>query len=83
MVPLGLTATAAATNTAIQKKIFESSTTTLINSDDVMKDITKIVKSLEDSGFLIKGVSKRIKNNTKEQNTRLLACCWVHKTTVY
>ena len=27
----------------------------------------KIVKSLEDSGFLLKGVSKAIKNGAKEQ----------------
>ena len=32
-----------------------------------MNDITKIVKSLEESGLLIKGVSKTIKNEAKEQ----------------
>ena len=32
-----------------------------------MNDIIKIVKSLEESGLLIKGVSKTIKNEEKEQ----------------
>ena len=32
-----------------------------------MTDILKIVKSLEDSGILLKGVSKTIKNEAKEQ----------------
>ena len=31
-----------------------------------MNDITKIVKSFEESGLLIKGVSKTIKNEAKE-----------------
>ena len=32
-----------------------------------MKDIKKIVKSLEECGLMIKGVSKTIKNEAKEQ----------------
>ena len=32
-----------------------------------MEGIVKIVKSLEDSGFLLKGVSETIQNDTKEQ----------------
>ena len=32
-----------------------------------MNDILKIVKSLEESGLLIKGISKTIKNKAKEQ----------------
>ena len=32
-----------------------------------MNDIMKIVKFLEESGFLIKGVSEKIKNEAKEQ----------------
>ena len=35
-----------------------------------MKDILKIVKSIEDSGFL-EGVSGRIKNEAKEQKRRI------------
>ena len=34
-----------------------NNTTTLIMSNDEMKDIVEIVKSLEDSGLLLKGVS--------------------------
>ena len=58
---------ASATDVAIQKKIFGSGRTTLMISNEEMDDIMKIVKSLEDSGFLIKGVSERVKNEAKEQ----------------
>ena len=37
-----------------------------------MNDIMKIVKSLEESGLVIKGVSETIKNETKEQKWRFL-----------
>ena len=36
--------------------------TTLIISNEEMNDIIKIVKSLEESGLLIKGVSETIQN---------------------
>ena len=48
-------------------------TTTLIISNDSMEDIIKIVKSLEDSGLLLKGVSETIYNKTKEQNGGFLS----------
>ena len=35
-----------------------------------MKDISKIVKSLEDSGLLLEGVSETTKKETKEQKGR-------------
>ena len=38
-----------------------------------MKDIIKIVKSLEDSGLLLKGVSKTIQNEAKEQKGGFLS----------
>ena len=38
-----------------------------------MEDIMKIVKSLEESGLLIKGISETIKNETKEQKGRLIS----------
>ena len=41
--------------------------TILIISNEEMNDIMKIVKSLEESGLLIKGVSETIKNEAKEQ----------------
>ena len=45
----------------------------LIISNDEMEDIIKIVKSLEDSGLLLKGVSKTIQNEEKEQKGRFLS----------
>ena len=36
-------------------------------SNDEMEDILKIVKSLEDSGLLLKGLSETIKNEVKKQ----------------
>ena len=38
-----------------------------------MKEILKIVKSLEDSGVLLKGVSETIKNESKEQKGGFLS----------
>ena len=35
-----------------------------------MNDIIKIVQALEDSNILLKGVTKTIKNETKEQKGR-------------
>ena len=36
--------------------------TTLIISNDEIKDIIKIVESLEDSGLLLKGVTETVQN---------------------
>ena len=47
--------------------MFECGNSTLIISNEKMNNIMKIVKSLEESGLLIKGVSETIKNETKEQ----------------
>ena len=60
LVPLGLTAAASATDATIQKKIFESGMTTLIITNEEMNDIMKILKSLEESGVLIKCIKKNI-----------------------
>ena len=43
---------------------------TLIISNEEMNDIMKIVKSLEESSLLIKGVTETIKNEAKEQRGR-------------
>ena len=69
---LGLTAAVSA-DTAINKKILRSGTTILIISNDEMNDILKIVKSLEDSGVLLKGVNETIKNEAKEQKGGFLS----------
>ena len=70
LIPLGLTA-AAATDAAIHPKIFGSGVTIIISNEET-NDIRKIVKSLEESGLLIKGVSETIKNEAKEQKGRFL-----------
>ena len=67
LIPLRLTAEASATDAAIHKKMSGSGNTTLITSNEEMNDIIKIVKSLEEYGLLIKGISEKIKNETKEQ----------------
>ena len=46
--------------------MFRSGNTTLIISNEEMNDIMKVVRSLEESGLLIKGVSETIKNEAKE-----------------
>ena len=50
-----------------------SQTTTLIISNEGMIDKMKIVKALEDSNILLKGISKIIKNETKEQKGGFLS----------
>ena len=66
LIPLGLTAAAAAAaaDAGIQKKILgsgrHSSSTTLIISNKDIEDLIKIVKSLEDSGLLLKGVTESV-----------------------
>ena len=72
LIPSGLTAAASATNRAFHKKMFRSGFTTLIISNEKMNDIMKIVKPLEESGLLIKGVSKTIKNEAKENKREFL-----------
>ena len=64
---LRITAAASAIDAWIQKKIHGSETTTLIISNEEMNDIMNIVQVLEDSNFLLKRVTKTIKNETKKQ----------------
>ena len=73
LAPLAITAAASAINAGIQKKIHGSGTTTLIISNEEMNDIMKIVQALEDSNILLKGVTKTIKNETKEKKGRFLS----------
>ena len=61
LIPLGLISAASATDAAIHRKIFGLGVTTLIISNEEM-NIMKIVKSLEESGLLMKTVSETIKN---------------------
>ena len=66
LIPLGLTAAALAADAAIRKKMFGSRTTTWIIWNEEMNGIMKIVKLLEESGLLIKELSKAIKKEEKE-----------------
>ena len=66
LAPLGLTAAMSAINGSIQKKIHGSGIKLIIEQED-MKDIMKIIEALENTGILLKGVSKTIENETKEQ----------------
>ena len=71
---LGLTATASATDAAINKKILGSGNhTTLIISNNDMQDLLEIVKSLEDSGLLLDGIIETVKNEVKEQKGGFLS----------
>ena len=56
-----------------KKKKHGSGNTTLIISNEEMNDIMKIVQALEDSNILLKGVTKTIKNETKEQKGGFLS----------
>ena len=78
LAPLGLAAAMSAIDGSIQKKIHGSGATKgagvrLIIEPEDMKDIMKIIKALENSGILLKGVSKTIKNETKEQRGGFLS----------
>ena len=55
------------------KEILGSGTATLIISNEEMNDIIKFVQALEDSNVLLKGVTKTIKNETKEQKEGFLS----------
>ena len=56
-----------------KKKIYGSGTTTSVISSEEMNDIMKIVQALEDSNILLKGVTKTIGNETREQKGGLLS----------
>ena len=73
LAPLGFTAAASAIDAGIQKNIHGSVTTTLIISKEEMNDLVEIVQALDDCNILLKGVTKTIKNETKEQKGRFLS----------
>ena len=66
LAPLVLTPAMSATDGSMQKKIYGSGVK-LISEQEDMNDIMKIIEELENSGILLKGVSKTIENETKEQ----------------
>ena len=67
LASFGIKEAASAIDTGIQKKLHGSRTTTLKISNKEMNDRRKIVQALEDYNILLKGVTKTIKNETKEQ----------------
>ena len=83
LIPLGLTAAASAADAAIHKNVLGlghhpsysvvHNDAILIISNDEMKDIIKIVKSLEDSSFLPEWVSETIQNEAREQRWGFLS----------
>ena len=73
LIPLGLTAAASAADARIHKKILRSGNTALIISNKDMEDLIQIVKSLENSGLLLNGVTESVKNEIKEQKGGFLS----------
>ena len=73
LAQLGITAAASAIDAGIQKKIHDSGTTTVVIWNEEINDIMKIVPTLEDSNILLKGVTRTIENETKEQKGGFLS----------
>ena len=72
LAPLGLTAAMSAIDGSIQKRIHGSGVKLIIEQED-MNHIIKIIEALENSGILLKGVTKTIENETKEQRGGFLS----------
>ena len=66
LAPLSLTPAMSAIDGSIQKKTHGLGVKLIIEQED-MNDIMKITEALENSGILLKGVTKTIENKTKEQ----------------
>ena len=74
LISLGLTAAASAADAGIHQKILGSgNNTTLIISNKDMDDLIQIVKSLEDSGLLLKEITESVQNEIKEQKGGFLS----------
>ena len=74
MLLLGLSTGMSVADASMQNKIYGSGTTVLIIPNKEMEDIMKIVKSLEESGLLIKGIIETIKNAGKEKKEDFCQC---------
>ena len=84
LIALGLRAAASAADAGIHKKILRSGgrrhsssashNTTLIISNKDMEDLIKIVKSLGDSGLLLKEVTESVQNEVKNEKVDFLVC---------
>ena len=69
---LGVTAAMSAIDGVIQKKMRGDGIKLIIEQEDI-NDIMKIIEALENSGILLKGVTKTIENETKEQRGGFLS----------
>ena len=57
----------------IKKILGSGGHTTLIISNKDMEDLIKILKSIEDSGLLLKGVTESVQNEVKEKKGGFLS----------
>ena len=73
LASLEITAATSAMDIEIQKKMHGSETTTSIISNEEINGIMKIVQALEDSYILLKGVTEKIKSETKEEKGAFLS----------
>ena len=82
LITLGLTVAASAADAGIYKNIVGSGKrpiestlhiATLITSNDEIEDIIKMVKFLDDSSLLWKGISQTVQNEAKEQKGGFLS----------
>lgn len=78
---VGLTAVVSVVDAGIRQNILGSRTsvsgTILIMQNEELKHIMKIVRSLENSGIMIKAVTQTIESETKERRVDFLVCYWV------
>ena len=65
LAPLGLTAAMSAIDGSIQKKIHGLGIKLIIEQED-MKDIMKIIETLENSGILLKQLKMKLKNKEED-----------------
>ena len=72
LAPLQVIAAAWAVDRGSQKNTHGSRMTTLVISNKEMSDIMKCVQALEDSGVLLKDITKKIENKKKEQKGTFL-----------
>ena len=67
LAPLGLSAAISTTDAAIQRKVHGYGTKTVRFSNQDLDDMTKIVKALEDSDVLMKGITETLKTDIKKE----------------
>ena len=87
LIPLGLTAATLTTDAGIHKKILGSgnpsyshhhhhhhhNNTVLIIPNDEIENIIKILKSLEDSGLLLEGITETVQSEVKKEKGGFLS----------